>query len=413
MNMNEILTYVLEPDETASEDLNQQILRKYRKLNMVRKIKKTKPFPKLATTICALVLFCSVTTVAAIKYFTPIEVANDFEDYALAEAFDSESAIVINETQTFDEYCVTLLGIVTGEDISNAIHYSNSAAFAVSPGHSYIVTAIEKKDGTLISEFTNLEFLVSPYIKGENPALINAYSLNSDATCGVINGILYQITVCDNIEIFANRGVYLGITSSTFYDTNAYIWDETDGSLTQNPDYTGVNALFTLPFDESKANPEKATEYLDTILSELDGETFEDNSDTEAQDDSTIYIGDAMDVESIDSHYKSLGFESEEELIRVHKMSPSDPEFEKYYILVENSVEILTPDADNMIQYSIKRADDAEVSSYNSVRELFPNNKPGLSEHRDISSFDGIEWYVATYELMEDGTITARTYELK
>ncbi len=413
MKMNELLTYVLEPDESASEELNLQILREYRKVNTANEAKKIKRFPKLAPAICALVLLFSITTVAAIKYFTPTEVANNFMDNTLAKAFDSESAILINETQTFDEYCVTLLGIISGEDISDAIHYSASASFAVSPGQSYIVTAIEKTDGTPMPEFTNFEFLVSPYIKGENPALINAYSLNSSATGGVTNGILYQITVCDNIEIFANQGVYLGVTSSTYYDNNAYIWNETDGSLTQNPDYIGVNALFTLPLDESKANPEKAAEYLDTLLSEINGEAPYENANTEEQVSSTIYLGDATDMDGVASYYESLGFESEEDIIRVHKMAPTDPDFEKYYTLVEDSVEILTPDEDNMIQYSIKRTDDAEVTSYNSVRELFPNNKPGLSEHRDISSFDGIEWYVATYELMDDGTITARTYELK
>lgn len=413
MNINELLTYSLEPDESAGEELNRQILREYRKVNTANEAKKIKRFPKLAPAICTLVLLFSITTVAAIKYFTPAEVANDFMDNTLAKAFDSESAILINETQTFDEYCVTLLGIISGEDISDAIHYSASASFAVSPGQSYIVTAIEKTDGTPMPEFTNFEFLVSPYIKGENPALINAYSLNSSATGGVTNGILYQITVCDNIEIFANQGVYLGVTSSTYYDNNAYIWNETDGSLTPNPDYIGVNALFTLPLDESKANPEKAAEYLNTLLSEINGEAIYENTNAEEQGSSTIYLGDATDMDGIASYYESLGFESEEDIIRVHKMAPTDPDFEKYYTLVEDSVEILTPDEDNMIQYSIKRADDAEVSSYNSVRELFPDNKPGLSEHRDISSFDGIEWYVATYELMDDGTITARTYELK
>lgn len=50
---------------------------------------------------------------------------------------------------------------------------------------------------------------ISPYIKGENPALVNAFTLNGSYCETVQDGILYRILECDTIEMFADRGVYL------------------------------------------------------------------------------------------------------------------------------------------------------------------------------------------------------------
>ena len=400
MKMDELLTHVLEPDESASEELNHKILREYRKVNTMNQTRKILRFPKLATTVCALVLLCSITTVAAIKYFAPSEIAMEIEDKTLANAFESESAVLINETQSFKNYNVTLLGWVSGEDLTDFVSESDTAAFELATGRSYIVTAIEKSDGTAMpntsdNDYGKTPFFVSPYIKGENPAFVNAFTLNGGYSEIVKDGVMYRILECDTIEIFADKGVYLGISTSTFYDATAYNWNETDGTLTANPDYEGVNALFTLPLDKTKADPEVAKQYLDAVLNP--------NTDTE-KDTDTALISKA-DMDEAPALLTDMNDEEYAEFVRIRQLSPNSPEFNDYYTLLEDSVQVVTPDEDNMIY-----AEYGDSSSYDSFTELFPDNTPGFSEIYGCSITD-TGWLKCTYELMEDGTVTLRVYE--
>lgn len=41
-----------------------------------------------------------------------------------------------------------------------------------------------------------------------------------------------------------------------------YVFDEATGNIRRNREYEGLNALFTLPIDDTKANPTKVAEYI-------------------------------------------------------------------------------------------------------------------------------------------------------
>lgn len=72
---------------------------------------------------------------------------------------------------------------------------------------------------------------------------------------------------CDNIEMFADRGLYIGVSDAkgVLFDKDAYIYNAETGEMTENPDFEGVNVLFDLPIDVSKADPDAAAKYLSDL----------------------------------------------------------------------------------------------------------------------------------------------------
>lgn len=52
------------------------------------------------------------------------------EDGALAKAFESKDAITINETQKSAGYEITLMGIVTGKDLSVVVNDENRSVIS-------------------------------------------------------------------------------------------------------------------------------------------------------------------------------------------------------------------------------------------------------------------------------------------
>lgn len=74
---------------------------------------------------------------------------------------------------------------------------------------------------------------------------------------------------------------------STFYDRDAYNFDQATGEITRNENYKGINALFELPLDKSKADEAKAEKLLAKWKKGDNGnaETKENTKDTEDEMD--------------------------------------------------------------------------------------------------------------------------------
>lgn len=69
---------------------------------------------KITLLAAAAVALLAVTVSAAVLWLTPAQVAVELNDPMLAEAFQSEAAVILNETQTVGDYTVTLMGMVSG-----------------------------------------------------------------------------------------------------------------------------------------------------------------------------------------------------------------------------------------------------------------------------------------------------------
>lgn len=265
--LDELLKYALAPTEDAEYWLNQKILsRVEEKQNMKRKQKYFRSIPAAVLAAVLAVGVTSMTAFAAWKYLSAQEVTEKTGDVTLAEAFWGEGAISINESQSFGGYRVTLMGMVSGENLSSYYHF-DGAGNSFLTDRTYVVVSIENGDGTPMpatweDAYGEQDFFVSTLINGLNPSWYNVASMNGNATELWDNGVLYRLVECDNVEIFADRGLYLCVCDGSFYNQSAYQYDTETGKITRNEDYSGMNALFELPVDEAKADPEKAAEYL-------------------------------------------------------------------------------------------------------------------------------------------------------
>ena len=283
--LDNALRHALTPGDEADIRLNQKILNQAEEK---RKMAERKNW-RLTAAIAAGLVLCisSVTVYAAWKYLPASDVAANVQGRNLAEAFAGEQAFVINEVQSYGDYRVTLLSIISGRMLSEYPHYHNGE---IAADRTYVVIAIENGNGvpmpdTSDESYGNLEFFASPLIGDFNPAFYNIACMSGNYTDMTEEGILYRLLECSNVEIFADHDLYLCVSEGMFYDSEAYCYDELTGKISRNENYEGMNALFELPMDIAKADPQKAAEYMaelgfesDILREKLDaelGEAFE------------------------------------------------------------------------------------------------------------------------------------------
>lgn len=209
-------------------------------------------------------------------------------------------------------------------------------------------------------------YFVSPLIQGLEPWRYNIASMSGSYSQFMDNGILYRLIECDTIEIFADQKLYLCVTDTTFYPTEAFHFNEKTGTITEKQDYEGLNILFDLPLDASKADPEKAKAYADSLWAE--DETSDDTTDTPS-------------------------ITAEEVL-------------EKGTVL-QDSIQTVVPDEKGMLHYSYATADGMEMEESISAEALFPDNSVGLSQMFSTSTTEDGKNGSILYEKAADGTITA------
>lgn len=229
--------------------------------------------------ILAAAIICLIGTsvYAAVKLLSPKEIAGELGDKTLAEYF-GEGAM--SETKTDGKYKATVLGVTSGEKISDF----KASVWEVYPDRTYVAVAVEKTDG---SEMTyDDEILVTPFISGLDPQRYNIITMHGGYSAKIIDGILYRIIECDSIEYFADRNLYIGIADTVFPKKGQFDFDESAGNISENKEYSGTNILFELKLDKSKANPEKAQEYLKS----LENQSGEADEEADTDEDTDEFI---------------------------------------------------------------------------------------------------------------------------
>lgn len=437
-NLEQLLQQALSPNEEPRDWLNQNIVKRAKERERMGKIDK-KRIPAAALMAAAVISVGSLTAAAAWKYLTPDQVAKEAEDIGLAAAFQGEGAISINETQTYGPYKITLLGVVSGENLSK--YAVSGSTGEIRSDRTYVVTAIENADGTprpATSEdsYGQDPFFVSPLIKGQDPSIFNAVTMGGAYTEFVQDGIQYRITETDNVQAFADRTLYLAVNSGTFYDNGAYQFDGATGEITRNEGYEGVNALFLLPLDGSKADKEKADAYIRQMEEEMNGteeppadgenpagtEGSEDALDPALESEATetyTHTGEAADgtdsalgggtSHSFADTGETSGFASE-------IAGWDETDFEKHAELLENLTQTLQVGPDGSISYSYQTEDGMGSSNTMLAESLFKENQFGMSEVKEIitGESDGEKsTYIETFTRNQDGTITLKVYKYK
>jgi hypothetical protein len=200
----------------------------------------------------ALVLGLTVTAYAT-GLFGFGEVAQ-MVDPTAASTFRTDSAVEIGESQVSGGYEVTLLGMAKGGELATEGFEGDEIAAS----HTYLAAAVAKEDGSAVS--ADAQFFVLPMISGQKPWQ-TTFSDYGQASV-VKDGVYYTLIDVENLEIFADRTVYLSVMDSPFYDHSKFVYDDVDGTIAVSPEYGGVVTLFELPLDKSLADPAKAAEII-------------------------------------------------------------------------------------------------------------------------------------------------------
>lgn len=212
---------------------------------------------KLAVLIAAAVALLAVSVSAAVLWLSPSQVAERFEDPILAAAFQSGDAVLVNETAQAGEYDITLMGLVSGQGIRK--WYDEAE-----PSRTYAVVSIARADGTALTEDDNMlgtgTFVISPLVAGYAPMAVNTWTLGGGCGSFLENGVAYYLLDTLDIQMFADRTVYMAVYQGFVPSYNEFSVAE-DGTYSLREGVTG--ALFTLPLDERLADPEAAQAFVE------------------------------------------------------------------------------------------------------------------------------------------------------
>lgn len=380
MLLKQVLSVTKEPDDL----LNQTIISKAKERNAMSK-KRRMPMVAAAALI---ILALSGTALAASRFLGTEKVAEKFEDYKLADAFKGKDAVSINKTVQSGQYDITLLGIVSGTEISDYIATGDEEILS---DRTYAVVAIANTDGTPMpstsdENYGQEPFFVSPLIKGLKPWQYNIATMNGVYQDFVEDGILYRLMECNNVEMFADRGIYLCVSDTTFYSVDAYDYDELTGEIAPNSEYAGINVLFDLPIDISKANREKADAYINEM------EAGQNEKDLKDEDE----INERVDTPAL----KNAEGDVEERVAAG--------------TLLKDSVMELTADVDGAATYTYEAKDGSGVNLYVILEDIFAGIEEGFSPQTvEINGDEESVQYIVAYRKDADGKMYGMMYQFQ
>ncbi|MCL1807990.1 MAG: hypothetical protein FWG31_09855 [Oscillospiraceae bacterium] len=362
-------------------------------------MKRTNRTPVKTLLIAAAILvLASATAFAAVQLLRPAdEIAELLGDEAAADAFRSENAVFIDQKEQSGDYEITLMGIAPVDEL-DGFGLDNAQ------NQTYAVIAVSKVDGLAMPEIDSAEYVPLyplPLVKGVMPWQMGA--LNTTANT-VLDGVLYILAGCDDLEIFADRGVYLGISDRMFYSQDTFIYHEDTGVIARNEGYGGVNVLFELPLDVGKADYQQA-ELL------LYGEPSPSPTEIEPSLEPPIDPsgGDVQPEWSFEEllalHRESYGSMSIEQLSELYRYIYDIPLEE--CVLIEDSVKTSSPNAEGYISYEYEG--DGFSTSRTSLYSIYANSPVGeLIKSGAGTNRDG--FIIDVYIVSANGDVTFMLY---
>lgn len=226
----------------------------------MKRTKQKKIFWRAAIAVC-LVAALTVSAAAAAGLFLPWGM-----DSRMAHAFEKEGAVEINKTIEWGDYAITLLGMTHNQGVTD----DQGTPVWIDGEYSsrtYAVLAVKHLDGTPVEkgELNMPGCIVTPLISGYEPWVINDWTLDSVGHMSLENGTLYFSIDTEGLEKFSNHTVYLAFYRGETTPSSKIFTMAEDGSIAFRKDYDDIHALFTLPLDKSKADPELAEKRLEEL----------------------------------------------------------------------------------------------------------------------------------------------------
>lgn len=204
--------------------------------------------------VAAIIALLSTSVYAVTYLLSAREVAEKTGYTALAERFNEENFDIV--TVTDKGYSVSFHGLVNSE----ALVYLDEDA--VYEERTYAVYSIAKEDGTPLKLIDGMPLSFTPVIEGLRTDI--AFALTESASGTEKDGILYYIFDYQNLEIFADKNVYVAVYEGFFPNSGIFTMDES-GRTDYNEIYNGFKGMFELPLDKTKANPSEADKLLEDM----------------------------------------------------------------------------------------------------------------------------------------------------
>ncbi|MDO5291763.1 MAG: hypothetical protein Q4F05_03330 [bacterium] len=373
--------------ETEKEELYQRILTEASSSRQtVVNLERKKTMKKLVIGAACLAAVCIVPagTYAAYKCMSPKQVATEIEDKKLAETFGkAESEAVVKES---GEYQVAYLGSVSGKQIGSSIEVDGE----IKEDRTYLVVAIERKDGTPMT-LTDPVY-ISPFVQNLNPAKYNIHSMNGSSAGAVKDGVLYRVIECDELEKFANRNVYLAVQDGLQYKDAAYIYDEQDGTITRNERYQGMNVLFSVSLDTSKAVSDAVNRFI---------KDFEEHKKAEEPTDVATQKSPQIDREKQQIKKNNITYS----LIPANRFAGASDTKSFYGLYAEikgGNIETITYTLDKDVFYKKTEATEEEAANYDETKyegsiskEMIDGKTPGDVADQVMGDKSKREWLLS------------------
>lgn len=236
--------------ESETAELMKKTADKKGEFAMFRK----KPLRTVLISVLIIAIF-SIAAFAVTNLLSAKDVAQKLGENYAADALAKKNDEVLSVTDK--GYTVSFLGQAEGEKLINVD--------GVDTNCSYLVVSVEKEDGSPLSLIDGNPLGMSVIIEGCPAWKINSWSLDSSASGYEENGVLYYLYECASLEIFANRSVFLAVYEG-FVPNPGIITMNSDGTFDFASEYSGFKAMFKLPLDPAKANPEVANEIINRHL---------------------------------------------------------------------------------------------------------------------------------------------------
>ena len=238
------------------QERTQELVRRQAQKEKERIAMKKKGFVRVMAAAAAVALF-TVSAYAASRWLSPSQVAQMHGDPTLARAFESGDAIKVNQSVETENFCVTLAGLVSGENLSRWNSQADKA-------HTYAVMILESLDQSPLERdnFPLDEYTFTPLVAGYTPWSVNNWTLHAGVSNMEQDGIIYYLLDVQSIEMFADHTVYLAFYQGTVPSRDTFTMAE-DGTISFAEDFEGPHALFTLPLDQSKAAPAAVERFIE------------------------------------------------------------------------------------------------------------------------------------------------------
>ena len=125
--------------------------------------------------------------------------------------------------------------------------------------HLLLLHYMDLADGAPLTDYPNLSY--SPLVDGYHVRCVNAWTLGTTTQQFIEDGVIYCLFDCRNLEMFADHPVRFAIYEGGIPNTDLFSMAE-DGTISLREN--AVGALFTLPLDESKADPAAAQAFVES-----------------------------------------------------------------------------------------------------------------------------------------------------